>query len=110
MMIIISRLGFFNTWGHFTHEPRAVAMKLREPKRKCLKAVPTHFQNHVGMVTDPKCSVKSYVTGLSIKCYFHEFLFMRVLTHDQIEIINGGECSECQGLLVCVGLPPRGGF
>ena len=28
------------TKGHFTHEPRAVTMKLWEPKRKCSKAVP----------------------------------------------------------------------
>ena len=27
------------------HEPRAVTMKLWEPKRKCPKAVPTHLQN-----------------------------------------------------------------
>ena len=30
------------TYGHFTHEPKAVTMKLREVKRKCPKAVPTH--------------------------------------------------------------------
>ena len=28
------------------------------------------------------CSVKSYVTGPSTKCYFNELLFMRVLTYD----------------------------
>ena len=32
--------------GHFTHKPRAVTMRLCEPKRKCPKAVPTHLQNH----------------------------------------------------------------
>jgi hypothetical protein len=31
---------------HFTHEPRAVTMRLWEPKRKCPKAVPRHLQNH----------------------------------------------------------------
>ena len=31
------------------------------------------------------CSVKSYVTGPSTKCYFNEFLFCGVLTHDKIE-------------------------
>jgi hypothetical protein len=41
-----------------------------------------------------KCSVKSYVTGPSTKCYFNEFLFMHVLTHDQIEYINACERSE----------------
>ena len=33
--------------GHFTHEPRAVTVKLWEPKRKCQKAVPTHLQDHL---------------------------------------------------------------
>ena len=33
--------------GYFIHEPRAVTIKLWELKRKCLKAVPNHFQNHV---------------------------------------------------------------
>jgi hypothetical protein len=28
---------------HFTHEPRAVTMKLREPKGKCPKAIPRHL-------------------------------------------------------------------
>ena len=31
------------------------------------------------------CSVKSYVTGPLTNCYFNEFPFMRVLTHDKIE-------------------------
>ena len=58
--------------GHFTHEPRAVTMMLREPKRKCPKAVPTHLQHHVVWSQVLKCSVKSYATGLSTKCYFNE--------------------------------------
>jgi hypothetical protein len=29
--------------------------------------------------------VKSYVPGPSTKCYFNEFPFMQVLTHDKIE-------------------------
>ena len=33
--------------GPLTHEPRAVTMKLWEPKQKCPKAVPTHLQTHV---------------------------------------------------------------
>ena len=33
--------------GHFTHEPRALTVKLWEPKRKCPKAVPRHLQTHV---------------------------------------------------------------
>ena len=73
------------TKGHFTHEPRAVTMKLWEPKRKCSKAIPTHLQNHVVWSRTLKCSVESYVTGPSTKCYFNVFLFMRVLTHDKIK-------------------------
>ena len=53
------------------------------PKRKCSKAVPTHLQNHVVWSRVPKCSVKSYVSGPSTKCYFDEFLFMRVFTLDK---------------------------
>ena len=72
------------TKRHFTHEPRAVTMKLREPNRKCPKAVPTHLQDHVVWSRTLKCSVKSYVIGPSTKCYFNEFLFMWVLTHNKI--------------------------
>ena len=71
--------------GPFTHEPRVVAMKFWEPKRNCLEAVPTHLQNHVVWSRSLKCSVKPYVTGPSTKCFFNEFLFMRVLVHDKIE-------------------------
>ena len=42
-----------------TREPRAVTMKLWEPKRKCPKAVPTHFQTHVVWSRIFKCSVKA---------------------------------------------------
>ena len=70
--------------GLFTHEPRAVTMKSWEPIRKCPKAVPRHLQNHVLWSRTLKCSVKSYVTGPSTKCYnFNELLFMRILTHDK---------------------------
>ena len=87
--------------AHFTHEPRAMTRKLWEPKRKCLKAVPRHLQNHVVWSRTLKCSVKSYVTMPSSKCYFCEFLYVRVLTHDEIEEINViCERLECYGLLV----------
>ena len=46
------------------------------------------------------CSVKSYVTVPSTKSYFNEFLFVWVLTHCEIEAINGCECLECHGLPV----------
>jgi hypothetical protein len=79
---------------------RAVTMKLWEPKRKCPKAVPRPLQNRVVWSWTLKCSVKPYVIGPSTKCYFIEFLFMLVLTHDKIEYINGCERSECHGLMV----------
>ena len=71
------RRNFIVHKGHFTHEPRAVTMKLWEPKRKCPKAIPTHLQNHVLWSRTLECSVKSYVTGPSTKCHFKEILFMR---------------------------------
>ena len=71
---------------------------LWEPKRKCPKAIPTHLQHHVVWSRTLECIVKSCVTGFSIECYFNEFLFMQVLTHDKIEWINGFERSECRGL------------
>ena len=86
--------------GHFTHEPRAVTLKLWEPKWKCPKAVPRHLQNHIVWSRIFKCSVMSYVIGPSIKCYFNEVLFMRVLTHDKIEYTNGCESLEWHGLPV----------
>ena len=56
------------THGHFTYGPRAVTMKLWEPKRKCPKAIPTNLQNHVVWLWTLKCNV-----------------FMWVFTHDKIE-------------------------
>jgi hypothetical protein len=72
--------------GHFTHEPRAMTMKLWEPKRMCPKAVPKHLQNHVvSSQTLKYCSVKSYVTGPLTKCFFNECLLTRVLTLDKMK-------------------------
>ena len=62
-----------------------MTMKLWEPKRKCPHAVPTHLQNHVVWSRVFKCSVKPYVTWPSTQCYFNEFLFTHVLTHDKVE-------------------------
>ena len=62
-------------------------MKLWAPKRKCPKAIPRPFQNHVGWSRALKSSVKSYVTGTSAKCYFNEFLFMQG-PHTWLNIIN----------------------
>jgi hypothetical protein len=41
----------------------------------------THLQNHLVRSQTLECSVRSYVTGPSTKCYFNGFLLMRVLTH-----------------------------
>jgi hypothetical protein len=71
--------------GHFTHEPRVVTIKLREPEKKCPKATPTHLQNHVLWSRSLKSSVKPYVTMPSIKCYFNGFLFMLVFMHDKLK-------------------------
>ena len=45
---------FIWTKGHFTHEPRAVTMKLWEPKGKCLKGRPNTPPKSCTMVTDPQ--------------------------------------------------------
>ena len=71
--------------GRFTHEPRAVTMELLEPKIECPKAVQRHFRSHVMWSRTLECSVESFVTGSSTKCYFNGLLFMHVLTHDKIE-------------------------
>jgi hypothetical protein len=100
---LINLLNFSSTLkskGHFTHGPRAVTMKVWEPKRKFLKAVPRHLQNHVVWSRTLKCSAKSYLTGPSTKCYFNEFLVMWVLTHDKIKETNGCERSERHSLLI----------
>ena len=61
---------------HFIYEPRAVTMKLWEPKRKCPKAVPTHLHNRIVWSRTLKCSVKSYVAGPSTKCCFYNFFLI----------------------------------
>ena len=45
-------------------------------QKKCPKTIPRHFQNNVVWSRVFECSVKSDVTGPSIKCYFSELLFM----------------------------------
>ena len=68
-------------------------------------------QNHVVWSWILKCSVKPYATGPSTKCYFNEFIFKHVLTHDKMKYINACEHLECHGLpIMCLGLPPRGGI
>ena len=50
-------------------------------QKTCPNAVPRHFQNHVVWSRALKCSVKSYVTGPSTKCYFDEFFIFFSVTH-----------------------------
>ena len=57
---------------------------LRAEQLMCPKVVPTQLQNDVVWSGALKCSVKSYVIGVSIICHFNEFPFMHVLTHDRI--------------------------
>ena len=71
--------------GHFTHKSRAVTKNLWKPKRKCPKAVPTHFQNHVVWSHTLECSVKSYVTEPLIKCYCNEWYLCESFVHDLYE-------------------------
>ena len=97
--------------GHFTHEPRAVTMKLWDPKRECPKAVPTHLQNYVVWSRTLECSVKSYVTGSQPNAIsMNESIHARL--HTWWNRIN-------QWLWVLwvpwspdfvLGLPPRSGF
>ena len=61
----------------FINDPKAVTIKLWEPIRKCLKAILRHLQKHVVWSRILKCT--------STKCYYNEFIFMRVLTHNKIE-------------------------
>jgi hypothetical protein len=61
--------------GHFAHEPRAVTRFVCGSSKESV-------QNHVVVRSRTlKCSVKSYVTGPSTKCYFNEFSFMRTGPH-----------------------------
>jgi hypothetical protein len=93
-----------------SHEPRAVTMKLWEPKSKWPKAIPRHFQNHVVWSRILKCSVKSYVIRPSIECYFNECPIMQVLAHDKL---NKSTVVNVRSVMVswfALGLPPRGGF
>ena len=47
-----------------------------------------------------KCSVKTYVTRLSIECYFITSLFMWTFVHNTLNPIKCCEISKCHDLLV----------
>ena len=65
-------------------EPRAVPMKLLEPKRKCPKPIPRYFQNHVVWSRVLKCSVKSYAIGPQPNAISMNFYSCEILTHETI--------------------------
>jgi hypothetical protein len=68
-----------------SHTSQELGYKIVRAQKKVFKGRPNIPPKLCSVVTDPDCSVKSYVTGPSTKCYFNECLFMRVLTHDKIE-------------------------
>ena len=69
------------TKDHLAHKPRAVTMKLWQQKWKCPKAIWRQIQNHRARSRTLKCSVTSYGTRPSTKCYFNKLLFMRASSH-----------------------------
>ena len=63
--------------GHFTHEPRAMTMRLWEPKRKCPKAVPRHFHNYVvwhGSSSVTRPSTKNAISMNFYSCGFSHMI------------------------------------
>ena len=95
--------------SHTSQEPWP--WNCESPKESVQKAIPTHLQNHVVCSRILKCSVMSYVTRPSTKCYFNEFPFMWVLTHDtnrRNERMWEFGVPWSPGFVL--SLPPRGGF
>ena len=45
-----------------------------------------------------KCSVKTYMTGLSNECNFNAILLMRAFLHSKLKLIEGCEILKCHGL------------
>jgi hypothetical protein len=74
--------------GHFTHEPRAMTMKLWELKIKCPKAVPRHLQIHAVWSRILKSSVNSYVTEPSTKYRTYWFTIANILKLLMLEAIG----------------------
>jgi hypothetical protein len=64
--------GSLHTWG------KSRDHEIVRAQKKVSKSRPnTPAKTHVVWSQILKSSVKSYVTGFSTKCHFHEFLFMR---------------------------------
>jgi hypothetical protein len=74
-----TQLGPLHTWAK-SHDREIV-----RAQKKVSKGRPNTPPKLCNVVIDLKCSVKPYVTMPLTKCYFNEFLFMQVLTHDKIE-------------------------
>ena len=53
-------------WGPVHTQAKSRDHKIVRAQKKCPKAVPRHFQNHVVWSRTLKFSVKPYVTGPSI--------------------------------------------
>ena len=64
--------------GHFAHEPRAVTMRLWEPKRRSVLKPPSQDRllHHVGWSWTCKCSVKSYCDQV-----LNQMLFQWIFIH-----------------------------
>ena len=80
----------YKSQGHFTKGPRAKCRdhEIVRAQKKVSKGRPkTTSKNHVVWSQTLKCSVKSYVTKSSTKCYFNESLFMWDL-HTRQNILN----------------------
>ena len=102
---ILKKICAYNK-GHFTHEPRATSRdhEIVITQKKVSKGCPKTSPKSCSVCHGSSSVVWSHMwLGASTKCYFNEFLFMQVLTHDKIESINGCECLECHDLPVfCV--------
>ena len=64
----------FHAKGHFTHKPSAMTIPQKNKKVSIQRPPKSSCTVPYGTL---KCSVKSYVTGPSTKCYFNGFLSTR---------------------------------
>jgi hypothetical protein len=69
-------------WGSLHTRANSRDHGIVRAQKKVSKGFPNTPSKSCSVVTILECSVKSYVTGPSIKCCFNEFLFMWVLAHD----------------------------
>jgi len=106
-----SRHKFTMSEGHFTHEPRAVTMKLWEPKRKCPKAVRTHLQNHLVWSQTLKCRVKVICDRTLNQMLFSINFYLCRSSHLICRINQRSSTFGVpRSLNFVLGLPPRDNF